>query len=909
MCWYKMVVAGLLTLTAISLIAFPCRGEQHGPTVAIDIETSPVPDISSIDSVYSGSADHLYAFLVVDDILGGYLSGYDLGFELTSPDSSVVNTGFHLLPGWVGLDHNEQGFPEDMHLPGQRTPAAVGYWTLSLRKGAESKGRLRITPNPENLHRSVVLADLRGLLIDRSKLCVGHINISPHNPGNALPSGVQRTALNCLGKPVIEVRNNNHALGQVIAMFVPGTIELPSSQQAGNTDHVYNEAVRDVMTRFGIQTIERLYRNVERGGSEVVSLTGFSVKLLDTWDVFILHFSPESDIWEIVDALRELPKCEFAEPNSKMRLYSSPNDYYCREPRRYQRSIFRTQATAAYDMEVGEETIRIGIIDDGVGYAHPDLGEGFGPGCKVIDGWDYTDNDPDPASEYFDPEYRHYNHGTSVAGVAAALTNNHIGVAGVAGGWGEFSSGCSIVALRCALDDTHIDLAKAINAVSESYQIYGSQVVNASWGGPQYSEALRGAIFNAHAAGVVFVAAKGYIESGDPHDQSYPCDYDYDWVICVGASTMAEPPYERRVHFDDTFFWASDYGYGLDVLAPADDISVYTTGLWFPDTRYDYCSAAGTSMAAPQVSGIAGLLRSDSLSLCVDDIEGLICASCADIITDADGADSLFGYDEWSGWGRVCADSVMRFLRPPWMLEHHSVEGASYVAAVDTIYPFIMFGPDRPEPPYGVYWKVRRLDVRKDITYPSGWCAVRAWGRGYNATTGWSAANPNYMEGFCRVVEGSRTLTGCQLQTFVYLLFYYDPFREEWIYYGVYPTSPSGVDFQYTVLGCPGQGSVTPGDAVVSSCWIDHLTVTPNPVSGAARMAFTLGQPGNVAVSIYSIDGRLIRRLWCPLLDQGRHEVMWDGANDAGEVVSPGVYSLSFEVGGEHLITKVVIVR
>src|SRR5262249_23738821 len=147
----------------------------------------------------------------------------------------------------------------------------------------------------------------------------------------------------------------------------------------------------------------------------------------------------------------------------------------------------------------------IAVVDTGVDFTHPDLAAnawvnpGEIPGNGIDDdgngyvddvhGWDFANDDADPDDDY--------GHGTHVAGTAAAVGNNGVGIVGIA--WesrvmavkGISASGSGFVS----------DLAAGIVYAAEN----GARVINASWGG-SHSQVIDDAIAFAHAAGVVFVA-------------------------------------------------------------------------------------------------------------------------------------------------------------------------------------------------------------------------------------------------------------------------------------------------------------------------------------------------------------------------------------------------------------------
>jgi flagellar hook assembly protein FlgD len=83
----------------------------------------------------------------------------------------------------------------------------------------------------------------------------------------------------------------------------------------------------------------------------------------------------------------------------------------------------------------------------------------------------------------------------------------------------------------------------------------------------------------------------------------------------------------------------------------------------------------------------------------------------------------------------------------------------------------------------------------------------------------------------------------------------------------------------------------------------------PNPFSQTTRIPFDLGQTQPVRVAIYSITGQLIASLAHREMSAGSHEITWDGRDDSGRVVPPGVYFCRIETGLRIETSRIVIVR
>ncbi len=238
-----------------------------------------------------------------------------------------------------------------------------------------------------------------------------------------------------------------------------------------------------------------------------------------------------------------------------------PNDPYF--PQMW--NLAKIEAPAAWDISQGDPNVLIAVIDTGVTPTHPDL-QG-----KVVAGYDFANNDDDPADEH--------GHGTHVAGTAAAVTNNAIGIAGV----GYNVRIMPVKALDANGSGSHSWIANAIIWATDN----GASVINMSLGGPYTSSTLRQAVDYAWERGVVLVASAGNEATSNP---LYPAAYEN--VIGVSATTQND----QRAAF-------SNYGSYISIAAPG-------VAIWSTVRSDSYQAWSGTSMAAPHVAGVAALLKS-----------------------------------------------------------------------------------------------------------------------------------------------------------------------------------------------------------------------------------------------------------------------------------------------------------
>jgi subtilisin family serine protease len=295
---------------------------------------------------------------------------------------------------------------------------------------------------------------------------------------------------------------------------------------------------------------------------------------------------------QALEKLKKDKRVRFAEPNFVYQARAVPNDPL------YNRvwGLGSIKAPQAWDTTTGSPAVTVAVIDTGIDHSHPDLsaaiwmnpGENCA-GCRTdrIDndgngyvddwrGWDFANDDNDP----FDDN----GHGTHVAGTIGATGNNAVGITGV-------SWQVRTMPLKFLTAGGTGTAADAIGAILYAAQ-NGAQVLNNSWGGEEYSQALADAVASTDANGALFVAAAGNDGSDNDVAPTYPSSFDSPNVVSVAATDSG-----------DDLTWFSNTGrQSVDLGAPGENI--YST---WPGGTYRYSS--GTSMAAPQVAGAAALVK------------------------------------------------------------------------------------------------------------------------------------------------------------------------------------------------------------------------------------------------------------------------------------------------------------
>jgi subtilisin family serine protease len=284
------------------------------------------------------------------------------------------------------------------------------------------------------------------------------------------------------------------------------------------------------------------------------------------------------------------------------------------------------QAEAIAAAKGGSSEVVVAIVDTGADLGHPDL-KG-----KLVKGYNATG-----LSGLFglgSPKDDN-GHGTHCAGTAAAITNNGVGVAGMA-------ANCKVMPVRVlagAGSGSLLSVAKGITWAAD----HGADVISLSLGGAGTMEALGDAVAHALAKNVVVVAAMG--NSGhDGNPISYPASYP--GVIAVGATDA-----DDKIAFFSSFNkYCSVSSPGVKIMSTSPTYDVWLTKNTGGKITKNYTYMSGTSMATPLVAGLCGLIRSVHPDLPPAQVKALL-EKTAEKTPDMAGAD----WNEKFGFGRINA--------------------------------------------------------------------------------------------------------------------------------------------------------------------------------------------------------------------------------------------------------------
>jgi thermitase len=228
-------------------------------------------------------------------------------------------------------------------------------------------------------------------------------------------------------------------------------------------------------------------------------------------------------------------------------------------------------AYRAWDLTRGSQSTVVSIIDTGIDPTHPEFANG-----KLLPGYDFSNNDADPTDDL--PIEQYANHGTHCAGIAAAGTNNGIGISGI-------GFNVRVLPVKVFPNSFADVISNAIIYSSDQ----GAQVISLSLGNFVYSQMMQDAVNYAWSKNRVILAAAGNNNLNIDSIPFYPASYQN--VVCVGSTDV-----------NDVKSGFSNFGKRVDVAAPGS--AIYST-INAANGGYGYLD--GTSMACPAAAGVAAL--------------------------------------------------------------------------------------------------------------------------------------------------------------------------------------------------------------------------------------------------------------------------------------------------------------
>ncbi|MEJ5305042.1 MAG: S8 family serine peptidase [Ignavibacteria bacterium] len=400
-------------------------------------------------------------------------------------------------------------------------------------------------------------------------------------------------------------------------------IDLPQNQKTAQINNIANQSLRNffnsLQNKYGSIVIEKVFPSAIWGDTIKLNWrTKQLVTVKDLSQVFRITFNKIVPIDSIMTALKQFPEVEYAHEPLQAFTTIEPNDSLYVYGNKWHH--IKINAPFAWDITKGNPNLILSINDSygGANFPHPDLAP------KIVRGFG-----------------AYGGHGQAVAGVAAAVTNNFIGVASL--GWE--------LKIMQSIWVEQDEIKKAADS--------GCSVINFSWRVLGNYNDIRDAIHYAISRGVICVAAAGNSEWGVP-SIAYPAAYNFGTtgqVIAVSGTRL----YNGIEKFVDGWNYSPcddpisqpECAF-IDIAAPGCDIPILAYN------SIGYGMGCGTSVAAPQVAALAGLILSIDSTLTPVQVYDII-TKTADKIGQY--PYNSIGWNKYLGYGRINAYNALNVAR------------------------------------------------------------------------------------------------------------------------------------------------------------------------------------------------------------------------------------------------------
>ncbi|GAB3702387.1 hypothetical protein GCM10027592_31760 [Spirosoma flavus] len=372
--------------------------------------------------------------------------------------------------------------------------------------------------------------------------------------------------------------------------------------------------------------------------------------------VYKIQLTDPDQIGQVLQQLNQDPRVEHVGRVPILRLDHTPNDYYYTVGNTgYYYSPYwleKIEAPKAWDITKGSSNIVVAVVDDAVETSHEDLAE------NIVAGFDVGSNDNDP-----NPPSTAYSHGTHVAGIVSARTDN-----GFRAGIASIGYNVKIMPIKAANGSTFPDgglkITDGYDGVTWAAE-HGARVINMSWGGPAIDPMERLAINDAVTKGCILIASAG-------NEGSSILRYPASLTNVMGVANTTR---------DDIKYTDSNYGSWVDISAPG--TTIRST---IPYGNYEFYT--GTSMASPLVAGLAALMLSANPTMSAVQVQTGLKATADNI--DAQNP----SYVGQLGAGRINAFKAVKWATTVNSTASGSWTGSNWTFQAPSIYtnPVIMPG-------------------------------------------------------------------------------------------------------------------------------------------------------------------------------------------------------------------------
>ena len=440
------------------------------------------------------------------------------------------------------------------------------------------------------------------------------------------------------------------------------------------------------------EDLDLLTQYAEMYGLKIVKQNTF----MPLWYILAVTNDCDKDVLECVNSLWESGDFAASEPDLCTKNLTCSNDPLYNQQWGLHNSHHPNidiSVSSAWNYATGRN-IKIAIIDTGVDTTHVDLESNIGLRYNTETG----------SSSYQINYQDNYAHGTHCAGIAAAVKDNNIHIAGVA-------PDATIVPISNSLALTFQNSQNLANGINWACQ-NDVDVISCSWYAVTNSlldDAIQNAFaYGRHGKGCVVVFAAGNKEQNNAsYNVKYPANCN-DKILVVGS-------------IDSTGYIADDscYGTELDLVAPG--VNILSTIPFSTIGR-----KSGTSMACPHVAGVAALILEQNSELTVDQVNGIICSNTKKV-PNLNVYTTTKSYGSWSnqyGYGLVNAYSSVINTPDTAYIQNEPITGTRIISA-ENIY---VGGDVTDTKPYGdvvlgpgdITLKANYVEIKNSTTVPLG---------------------------------------------------------------------------------------------------------------------------------------------------------------------------------------------